>query len=448
MARDEAAVGFTEQLTDTHLAERARFGERFAMRELYRRHAPAVAALATTVTGRPGEAPAIVVRSFPEALAAVADGTYSIEDPFLPCLLGTARRIALATSTPGAPDAADLAHALPPDVDLSAVARLFGGLDEQRRAALFMTAAAGFDPVDLGLALDVSSDEAEALAASAEADLDVHLAGAVDALQALSIALGMTTEADAFAAWRRWAESDTAAQVVDDKDHDTPRVPLIVRIEPTATRLLRGTAAAVFLAGMVVAFGDHGGPGLPGPSAAPATSGHAQSIDTPSGTSPIDLASSSRPTTTSTASGGGTLGPLGPLSGSGSISGSPSSGASGSLNGSAGGGGISANGTTGAPGSGSPGGGVSPTPPTSPPPPTTPPPTTPPPTTPPPTTPPPTTPPPTTPPPTTPPPTTPPPTTPPPPSPPPTGIPLPTIPKVPPLPVPVPVTLPLPTLPK
>ncbi|MCU1351165.1 MAG: hypothetical protein JWM05_374, partial [Acidimicrobiales bacterium] len=343
MSRDEAAVGLTDQLTDTHLAERARFGESFAMRELYRRHAATVAAFTTAVTGRPNEAAGVVVQAFPEALQTIASGTYSLEDPFVPCLLHTARAIALTSVEAGPADAAELARSLDPDVDLAAVARLFDRTDDTQRAGLFLSAVTGLDAVDIGLALDLPPAAADALVASAQLALGDHLDAAVAALSSLAPSLGMTVQADAFATWRRWAEADTTAHVVGG----VAKVPFVVRIEPTATRVLRGAAAAVFLAGMVVAFGDHGSGGS-GPVAAGGPGHHSRStLSTPEGTARIDLASSSR-TSSTTTTGGGTanLGPAGAAGATGSLTGA-GSGAAGTVSGSAGGGGVTVTGTSG-----------------------------------------------------------------------------------------------------
>ena len=80
MARDEAAAGLLDQLTDTHLAERARYGERIGFDELYRRHAGTVAAYATVLTGQPNGAPDVVARAIPAALDAIANGGYSADE--------------------------------------------------------------------------------------------------------------------------------------------------------------------------------------------------------------------------------------------------------------------------------------------------------------------------------------------------------------------------------
>ncbi|HEY4376966.1 MAG TPA: hypothetical protein VGM93_07395, partial [Acidimicrobiales bacterium] len=113
MAHDEAAAGLLDQLTDTHLADRARYGERVGFDELYRRHAGLVAAYATVLTGHPDATPELVTRAFPDALDAVVAGRSTLDDPFVPSLLRATRDLATIANLAGTPDAAGLVHHLP-----------------------------------------------------------------------------------------------------------------------------------------------------------------------------------------------------------------------------------------------------------------------------------------------------------------------------------------------
>lgn len=409
MAHDEASAGLLQQLTDTHLADRARLGEAIAFDELVRRHAHTVTTFATVVAGDPVVAIPVAERAFTDVLDQIGSGSYSIEDPFLPGLMRSTR---------------DLARTEAADVNPAEAAALDAFLPEDVRATRWLTTVLGFDELDVALSLGIADEDVAELSALS-AEILGDRAGAVDGVLAeLETDVPSSLPGRARDTWRAWAATIDGQPITEDRE----RRALLPRIEPVAHKILRGAAVVLLVAGaagLVANNTDGSGSGKGSRRAATAetasapTDGSSTGGTVSSDLGELDLTGTTGDASTasgpSSTTGGSASSPSSAGRGSaGGATGSSGSGSSGASAGGSTGGvaGISGGATGGASGGSSGGssgggGGTPSTPPPSTPPPSTPPPATPPPVTPPPVTPPPVTPPPVTPPPVTPPPTTP-----------------------------------------
>ncbi|MGI8757579.1 MAG: hypothetical protein ACR2MB_17330 [Acidimicrobiales bacterium] len=236
MAHDEASSGLLHELTDTHLADRARLGEAIAFDELVRRHGDTVLAFATVVSANRPIAQEVGARAFTDVLDQIKSGDYSIDDPFLPGLMRSVRQLGLIEA--GRRDVVNVA-----------LNRL---LPERARSVRWLSTVAAFDDVGLGLALDVAADDVPGVIEWADGLLGARADAVDEVLASVTPAVPITFAADARGVWRGWVATVDALPTVAG----ARRRRLPPRIEPYASRLLQSAAAVLLVAGATgVVFG-------------------------------------------------------------------------------------------------------------------------------------------------------------------------------------------------
>ncbi|MCU1356266.1 MAG: hypothetical protein JWM89_1684, partial [Acidimicrobiales bacterium] len=230
MGHDEASAGLLHEFTDTHLADRARLGDAIAFDELVRRHGRTAVGFATVVTGDLPVAREVAVRALTDVLDQIASDGYSLDDPYLPGLLRSVRELGNAES----PRLAE------------ANAAMDSFLPELARSTRWLTTVQGLDVIDTALALDIEDDSVAGLVAWTD-ELLGDRAEAVDGvLGSVAVALPLTFPAEARSTWRSWMA--TIGVVPLTRDH-RERGALLPRIEPVASKILRGAAVLLLVAG-------------------------------------------------------------------------------------------------------------------------------------------------------------------------------------------------------
>lgn len=154
-------------------------------------------------------------------------------------------------------------------------------LDEAERSVRWLEGVQGMDEYDLALTLGLTEAQAAELATAATE----HLSGRAEAAHLLLVSieadLPQGTAEEARSTWRSWVATVAAAPVIAEP---RDRRPLAARLEPVATRVLRGAPVVLLVAGAAGIALNDGSDSTTGRSRGTNTAGPASGDDGSAGT--------------------------------------------------------------------------------------------------------------------------------------------------------------------